>query len=49
MKIPIAFLTIAVSAVVALQAWTLNEIVNLKTDVATLKILVNQNHNLTQK
>ena len=37
MQIPTSFLAIGISVAVTLQAWTLTEIVKLKTDVAVLK------------
>ena len=38
MKIPTALLAIAFGALVGLQGWTLSEIVNLKTEMATLRV-----------
>lgn len=37
MKLPTWLVTLSVSAVFTLQAWTLNEIVNLKVAVARLQ------------
>ena len=50
MKIPVFILTLAASAAFAMQAWTLNAVVDLKADVAALKAISvqNHNHNLTQ-
>ena len=50
MKIPVFILMLFGTSALALQAWTLNAIVDLKSDVAALKyvISVNQNHNLTR-
>lgn len=36
MKIPVFVLSSIVAVIVAIQAWTLSEIVNLKVNVATL-------------
>lgn len=49
MKIPVPFLVVAITAIVLLQSWTLSAIVDLKQDVAALKVSVTINHNLTQK
>ena len=52
MKIPIWFLTLAVGAIFALQGWTLNQVVNLRSDVAAIKAVLpikpetTQNHEL---
>jgi len=47
MKIPIPFLVLAVGAMVSLQAWTLNTVIDLKSDVAALKVSLK--YNLTKK
>ena len=37
MKVPVFILSAALGAAILLQGWTLNEIVNLKADVAAIK------------
>lgn len=44
MKIPPWLATIIVSAMFAMQAWTLTEIVNLKVSVANLETRINLIH-----
>ena len=50
MKIPMAIISCFLGALVLLEAWTLNAVVELKTEVAAIKALVNNNQkNLAQK
>lgn len=50
MKIPVALVTVLLSAILALEAWTLNAVVQLKADVAAINALVNhQPQNLVTK
>jgi hypothetical protein len=49
MKIPVFIITLAVAALIALQGWTLNAVVDLKSDVAALKSILSVNHNTIAK
>lgn len=48
MKIPAFLISAAVGVIIAIQAWTLTEIVNLKVTVATLSERVNQQTKLAK-
>lgn len=37
MKIPVVIVSIFLTGILALEGWTLNEVVKLKTDVAAIK------------
>lgn len=43
MKIPLSIIAVLLSALLAVEAWTLMTVINLQTDVAVLKSLVNHN------
>ena len=51
MKIPALFVGLACSAVICLQAWTLNTVVEMKTEIASLRatIAIHINQTLAQK
>ena len=44
MKIPIFILTIFLTASLMLEGWTLNEIVNLKVEIAAIKVQLQINN-----
>jgi hypothetical protein len=44
LKIPVFLLTLLGTAGLAVQAWTLNTLVELKSDVAALKAVVSHNN-----
>jgi hypothetical protein len=51
MKIPTFILTLVGTAALAMQAWTMNAVVELKMEVSALKATFSanhNNHNLTQ-
>jgi hypothetical protein len=49
MKIPVVIVSIFLTGILGLEAWTLNMVVDLKADVAAIKVeLRNRNLNQTQ-
>jgi hypothetical protein len=48
-KLPGFIVTAALTALLGLQAWSLCEIVNLKTDVASIKATLAADQQLTRK